>query len=148
MATKAPFQLKIAKRGATRPDVPFVKAIKPEPEEEGAMIIRGQPAGSKEEWRTSQALDILQMDYYYQYSVGGGRQRRGGQVIDFLVLTPVRWTIVDVRGTYWHTGRHEDSLDILRVARKQRWNLVILWDTDCKSVSDAVSFLRQKIPHG
>ncbi|CAK0772634.1 conserved hypothetical protein [Gammaproteobacteria bacterium] len=116
--------------------------------EAGPLLVLGQPAGSKEEWRTAQALNIMQWQYAYQYPVFGGRSRRGGQVIDFLVYTPGRYTIVDVRGSYWHTGKHNDALDIERVARRKNWILVILWDYDCKSVSEALTFLRSHLPHG
>jgi hypothetical protein len=116
--------------------------------EAGPLTILGQPVGSKEEWRTAQALNIMQLTYGYQLPVYGGRSRRGGQVIDFLVYTPGKYTIVDVRGSYWHTGKHEDSLDMERVARRKGYRLVILWDYDCKTVDAALTFLRQNLPHG
>ncbi len=106
------------------------------------LLIQGIPVGSQEEYNAGRALDILGYRYHYQYAVDYGRQRRGGQVLDFLVYTPIRWTVLDVRGTYWHTGRREDSLDIERVVRRHHWRLVVAWDRDVPSLSQAITFLR------
>lgn len=138
---------KFALRREKPPEVAYEKAAKL-PAEEQVMIVQGVAVASKEEWRTAQALDILQVRYEYQYPISGGRSRRGGQMLDFMLYTPVRWTVLDVRGTYWHTGKYEDDLDLWRVIYGRNWNLVILWDTDCRSVSEVLTFLRQKLPHG
>ena len=108
--------------------------------------IQGIAVGSKEEARTGMALDKLGFKYYYQYSVDFGRQRIGGQVLDFLVKTPGKYTIVDVRGAYWHTGSKDDSLSIEEAAKKHNYNLLPFWDYQCTSVDAAVSFLRAHLP--
>lgn len=141
------FQFRVPKR-VPRANVPNVKVKPLELVTLDKMVIKGQNAGSKEEYYVSKALDYLQLRYSYQVPVMGGRNVRGGQVLDFLVYTPVRETIVDVRGVYWHTGAREDNLDILRVARKFNYGLVIAWDYDVQDVAMATSFLRQHMPHG
>lgn len=133
-----------ARRSIAAKKVPFKKA-KPLLTEPEVMMIKGQKAGSKEEYYVSKALDRLGLKYSFQVPVMGGRSVRGGQVLDFLVATPVKKTIVDVRGTYWHTGAREDSLDILRVTRKYGWALLVAWDTDVPDEATALSFLRQHL---
>lgn len=134
-------------RRAARGKTPFGKA-KPLQFPEPAHIIQGEPAGSKEEWYTAQALERLGWQYAYQYSVMGGRSVRGGQVIDFLVYTPGKWTIVDVLGTYWHTGKNEDRLSIQKVVASKGWRLVEAWDYNVPSIDEAVSFLRAQLGAG
>lgn len=127
--------------------IPFARPPKismPEP----AHIIKGMQAGSKEEWYTSVALDRLGFEYEYQYQVFGGRSVRGGQVLDFLVFTPGIWTIVDVLGAYWHTGKYEDRLSIQKVVVEKKWKLIEAWDYDIPSIEKAVSFLRARLGAG
>lgn len=133
--------------GGKKVKIPFARPAKisnPEP----AHIIHGMQAGSKEEWYTSRALDKLGFEYAYQYQIDGGRSVRGGQVLDFLVYTPGKWTIVDVLGTYWHTGKHEDRLSIQKVVVEKKWRLVEAWDYNVPSVEAAISFLRPRLGTG
>lgn len=134
-------------RKAARVKVAFGKA-QPIQFPEPPHIVLGQPAGSKEEWYTSQALERLGWQYAFQYQVMGGRSVRGGQVIDFLVYTPGKWTIVDVLGTYWHTGKHEDRLSIQKVVAQKGWRLIEAWDYNVPSIDEAVSFLRARLGAG
>lgn len=119
-----------------------------DPGETGPWFIRGIKAGSKDEYWTSLALDRIQKktgwEWEYQYPVHGGRRRRGGNVIDFLVKTPGRWTMLDPMGRYWHTGHREDRKEMQNVAREKRWNL-IAWFTDQTPTKDSVySFLKNE----
>ena len=65
-------------------------------------LVQGKMPDSVEEWRTALALDRLKIPYIFQYSVRGGKARRGGIVIDFLVLSPPLPIPVFVQGKYWH----------------------------------------------
>ena len=69
--------------------------------------------------------------------VYGGRQIRGGNVVDFLIYTPGQWTILDPQGDYWHTGRNEDRFEMREVARKKGWRL-IEWLTSTTPTRDDV----------
>jgi hypothetical protein len=99
--------------------------------------IHGQTPGSMEEWRTAKALWRAGWAFAYQVPVAGGRSRRGGQVVDFLVYTPVRPTPIYVQGSYWHGGAAE-SEDRIKQALLQRqvggrWaDPIILWDYELK----------------
>lgn len=112
--------------------------------QEEPMVVHGRPVDSKEEYYVAKALDILGWDYYYQFMVGT-RGVRGTQTLDFVVMTPGKWTILDVRGRYWHTGAREDGLDIERVARRKGWRLVVAWDNDVPGIKEATMFVRKEI---
>ncbi len=115
-------------------------------EDPAAQIVQGQQVGSKEEYFVAKALDILGFKYEYQYSVDYGRQRKGGQVLDFLVRTPGQDTVVDVRGAYWHTGKYEDALSIEQAVRRHNFKLVVIWDYQATSIDAAVTYLRDRLP--
>ena len=112
-----------------------------DPADQPPFYIKGQVAASKDEYWMSLALDKVEEQtgwtWDYQVPVDGGRRRRGGQVLDFLLHTPGRWTIIDVKGRYWHTGRREDARDVQDVARKKNWTL-IGWFTDETPTKDEV----------
>ncbi len=131
-------------RRSIRPE-PLAVHATPLPADPQVLTVHGVQAGSKEEYYVGRALDILGWTYDYQYTVDFGRSRRGGQVLDFLVHTPVRWTVVDVRGVYWHTGHREDSLYIERTVRRHHWRLLVAWDYNVPSLEAAISFLRMKL---
>jgi len=113
------------------------------------FFVRGQKAGSKDEYWTSIALDRIEKQtgwgWAYQVPVYGGRRRRGGNVVDFIIYTPGRWTILDPKGRYWHTGHREDQQEMRDVARKKKWTL-IEWFTDELPTKEAVyQFLRKEL---
>ena len=150
MAKKAVFRLTENRRRSRRPDqrsarVPVIQ----DDQERGPFFIRGQKAGSKDEYWVSLALDKIELQtgwgWDYQVPVYGGRRTAGGNVIDFLIYTPGRWTALDPMGRYWHTGIHEDRTQMENVARKKNWNL-IAWFTDETPTRDSVlAFLRNKL---
>jgi len=118
-------------------------------EDKPPYFIRGIKAGSKEEYWCSLALEIIEKQtgwtWEYQVPVNGGRTLRGGNVVDFLVYTPGRWTALDPKGRYWHTGIHEDQSEMRRVCQKKKW-ILIEWFTDETPTRDAVlQFLRREM---
>jgi hypothetical protein len=120
-----------------------------DPRDQGPFFIRGIKAGSKEEWWCSLALEKIEKEtgwtWEYQYPIRGGRRRRGGNVIDFLIKTPGMWTFLDPKGRYWHTGIHEDQQEMRNIAREKKWRL-IEWFTDQTPTEEAVySFLRKEL---
>ncbi len=121
----------------------------PSYEDKPPFYIRGIKAGSKEEYWCSLALDIIQTQtgwgWDYQVPVNGGRSLRGGNVVDFLIYTPGRWTALDPKGRYWHTGIHEDMNQMQNVARKKNW-ILIAWFTDETPTKEVVyQFLRREL---
>lgn len=151
MAKKKLFTLSENKRPPRKPKQERSARVKELPNtlDKPPFYIRGIKAGSKEEWWCSLALDIIQQqtgwNWDYQVPVYGGRTVRGGNVIDFLVYTPGRWTMLDPKGRYWHTGIHEDQSEMRIVARKKNWTL-IEWFTDETPTKEAVlQFLRREM---
>jgi hypothetical protein len=71
--------------------------------EEETGIINGQKARSVLEWRVAQSLWKLRLDFFYQYPLLGGTQRRGGYVVDFLIFVAPNNVALEVQGDRWHT---------------------------------------------
>lgn len=120
-----------------------------DPADEPPFFVRGQKAGSKEEYWVSLALDRIALTtgwwWDYQVAVYGGRDYAGGLVIDFLVGTPGRYTVLDPMGRYWHTGNHEDRSDYVNMCRRKNWNL-IAWFTDETPTKEIMYlFLKDKL---
>jgi hypothetical protein len=112
-----------------------------------AMLIKGIPAGSQYEWNMSLALDTLGIEYRYQVPINYGRARLGGQVLDFEIYAP-RFTILDVRSSYWHTGAHEDELSFRRAVQRafgSNVNVLIAWDKDAITKEAALAFLKANL---
>lgn len=119
-----------------------------DPKDQPPFFIRGVKAGSKEEYWVSLALEKIEKEHGwgwdYQVPIRGGRRRRGGNVVDFLVYTPVRWTILEPKGRYWHTGHREDQQEMRNLARDKKWRL-IEWFTDETPTKESVlSLLRRE----
>lgn len=148
MTKKKKFKLSEHRRPrSTSPSsrVPKLKDMSDQP----PFFVRGRKAGSRDEYWVSLALDKIEAitgwGWDYQVPVYGGRQRAGGNVVDFLIYTPGMWTMLDPMGRYWHTGIHEDQSQMQTVARRKHWNL-IAWFTDETPTREAVyTFLKAKL---
>jgi hypothetical protein len=66
-----------------------------------AAKVQGKSA-SDIELRVAISLDKFNWKYIFQYPVMGGRQLKGGTVIDFLVSTAPLQTPLYVMGEYFH----------------------------------------------
>lgn len=114
--------------------------------------INGRPVGSSYEANVADALDKLGWPYYYQYSVNNGRRRRGGLVLDFLILTRPLRTPLYVNGGYWHSLRTE--ADRLQQANMSTYfsypvrNSLVMWDPECISIDVAYAWLLPRIGRG
>ena len=150
MAKKKTFTLTENKR-TRRPNISKPKAqVIEDDSDKPPFFIRGQQAGSKEEYWCSLALDKIQeitgWGWDYQVPVYGGRQIRGGNVVDFIIYTPGSWTILDPQGDYWHTGKNEDRDEMREVARKKGWRL-IEWLTSTTPTKEEVFKLLKRELH-
>ena len=107
-----PFQFELkgkVKHGAYHDSPGHAYRIPKEEEPPPPATWQGQSIGSVQEWRFILALLFYKLDFAYQYEIAGGRARRGGQVLDFLVFTKPLYTPVHIVGEYWHSG--ENKLD-------------------------------------
>lgn len=119
-----------------------------EEEENLPTIIQGSSVGSKEEARVSVALDELGFDYMYQYQLFGGRNVRGGQVIDFIVQIPPHPIPIYVQGRYWHSAKMapEDQLKIAAVDQLDWLDEPLLWyDDELTSIEAAKALCRMDL---
>lgn len=127
------------------PKVPKLK----DPRDAPPFYVRGILADSRDEYWVSLALEKIEKQtgwtWEYQVPVRGGRRRRGGNVIDFLIDTPGRKTALDPMGRVWHTGRREDRQQMESVTREKGWNL-LAWFTDQTPTKESVyQFLRAQL---
>lgn len=112
--------------------------------------VQGIMPDSVQEWRVAVALNRLKLDYSFQYAIDGGRTRRGGQVIDFLVYTVPFPTPVFVQGVYWHDRKteNEDHLKQLRAQRLFNGQIapnVLLKDTELTTMSEAYAVVKREL---
>jgi hypothetical protein len=70
-------------------------------------LIQGKSA-SDIEYRVAISLDKFHWTYTFQAGIMGGRQVRGGQVIDFLVDTMPLPTPLYIFGEYFHSGKEAE----------------------------------------
>ena len=69
--------------------------------------VQGIMPDSKEEYWVALALYKLKIDFIFQYQLFGGRKYKGGQVVDFWVLTQPLPTPIFVQGWYFHYSTAE-----------------------------------------
>lgn len=76
----------------------------------------GVSFGSKEEEYFYLALQRLRRAFIYQYSIYGGHSRRGGYVLDFLIVdTAPQSTAVNIQGAYWHKDNQTERYEFARI---------------------------------
>lgn len=98
---------------STRP--PSTREIEIKDPEEAPGLINGIQAASSYEWNVARALWVLDWTFQYQVPLFGGRRRRGGVVLDFLVPTRPAQTVVNPIGEYWHRDTDADKREDLRI---------------------------------
>ena len=77
-------------------------------------LVQGKSA-SDIEMRVALSLEKFKWEFTFQAGVMGGRQVRGGQVVDFIVETKPLPTPLYVYGEYWH-GNKQAERDKLMIA--------------------------------
>jgi len=115
--------------------------------------LQGKPIGSSHEWRFALALMYYDLDFIYQLDVAGGRARRGGQVLDFMVLTRPLMTPVHIVGKYWHSNKNrlDDELrknSLMNYFKGQIREPVTVFDTDIPDLESAKRIVRQEMITG
>jgi len=112
--------------------------------------VQGKMPESMLEWILALGLDRLKTRYTFQYDVAGGRSRRGGQVIDFMVWTVPLPTPLLAQGDYWHGGvkGSEDAFklaEIVRFFKGQVRTPVLVWEHEAPDVEAAVTILKERV---
>lgn len=140
------FQFPKGRVGVKRTEHPSYKFEKEgEPE---IYPVQGIVPDSREEWRVAVVLNRAGVEFDYQYSVGGGKTFRGGQVIDFLVYTVPLPTPLYVQGQYWHRGAVglEDKFkqsEVMRLMNGQVNPPVLVWDYELTDLDQTRQTLRR-----
>ena len=112
--------------------------------------IQGKMPASKEEYYVALALYELGHSFIYQYQVFGGFGVRGGQIVDFLVVTTVPFsTVIQVFGEYWHSGEmgSEDRFKLAQLEHEfaGQAEILVLWAKDLPTPEETYTLLRGKI---
>lgn len=130
-----------------RPKVKQIKEQYPEIQE-----VQGIMPDSKEEWWVALALNKMKVGYTFQYSISGGKRRRGGQMIDFMVYTNPLPTPIAIQGKYWHAGtgerRAESELNMVKVDRALRGRarpVVQIWDYEITSPDKTLLVIKERV---
>jgi hypothetical protein len=115
-------------------------------------LINGRQPGSSYEWNISQALDRYGWRYYYQLSVMGGSNVRGGQVLDFLIFTRPFAVALQVIGGYWHRDGMKEQLKNSQIIQGLRHmgygvgsEVLSAFDTDADTMDNAAAFIYKYI---
>lgn len=117
-----------------------------QPDEEPGLI-NGMKAASLLEWRVAKALWKLGRTFRYQHSLFGGRNVRGGFVIDFLIDNAPKSIPLEVQGEHWHTGNFS-ATEQMRAAMIEAYldtPLVYVWENELQNDQDALSAVRKAI---
>lgn len=114
------------------------------------LPVQGIMPDSKEEYWVAKALHQIGMKFYFQYRVKGGTRVKGGQVIDFWLLTPILDTPLWVNGVYWHSGARaaDDSYkvaEIKRIYRGRIYEPIIIWDYEIPTPELALSVVKARV---
>lgn len=130
-------------------DVPLRKEI--QTVKKPALVIRpvqGQMPDSKEEFYFALALERLELKFIFQFEIFDGRERRGGQVVDFLVYTAPLPTPVYINGEYWHRDRDKDEYKIARAKMYFKGNAqdpVVIWAKDLQDIDMAYATAKREL---
>ena len=104
------------------------------------------PTPSDLEARVINSLEKYNVDYIFQYSIGGGASVRGGILVDFIVYNPFAIP-VEVQGEHWHQ-EELDAEDRLRAARIEEYfgrELIYLWGDELSDQEETDQTVRDKI---
>lgn len=114
--------------------------------EEQIGPIQGRIPDSIHEYRVAVALWRFKLRFTFQVPINGGKSRRSGQVVDFVVYNPLP-TAVQVYGTYWHSGglATEDSLKEKILKRLFNQRVIILSEDQLETQEEAFNAVREAL---
>lgn len=116
-------------------------------EKAGEHEVQGKKATDLE-WRVALALDKLKLPYMFQFQLFGGRTKRGGVILDFLVLTAPLSTPLEVMGGYWHRSK-KSADDRLKEAILRNYGsfaeVVYVWEGELQTIADAHRAVKREL---
>lgn len=130
---------------------PKIQRPKHEPFPEVQRVQNIMP-DSKEEYWVALALYRLHLDFIFQYQLFGGRKYKGGQVVDFWVLTVPLPTPIFVQGWYFHYSTAEkeavSKLNLMYLEARLRGKAmkpVEIIDIEIPTPEDAYMVVKRKL---
>lgn len=130
---------------------PKIQRPKHEPFPEVQRVQNIMP-DSKEEYWVALALYRLHLDFIFQYQLFGGRKYKGGQVVDFWVLTVPLPTPIFVQGWYFHYSTAEkeavSKLNLMYLEARLRGKAmkpVEILDIEIPTPEDAYMVVKRKL---
>ena len=141
-------------RGARKYPMSMVKVAKNKIEKPKVEIgvINGRTPDSSYEWNIALALWKYEWKFYYQLEVLGGKDVRGGQVLDFLVFTRPFYTALSVIGGYWHRNSQAEQLKDSQMIKGLRAmgypvasEVLHAFDENASTPDDAAAFIYRSI---
>lgn len=118
------------------------------PEEDTEMgLIQGHVPKSRDEWRVAVALWRYKIDFYYQVPIRGGSMVRGGQLLDFLLLTDPAPHPLQVFGNYWHRAqiKNEDRFKLAILREQFGVEPYVIWGSQVQTQDDANAIVREVV---
>jgi hypothetical protein len=114
-----------------------------------SLIVHGIKVDSIQEYYIARGLDKMNLEYAYQYYLGGAGIR-GSQIIDFLVYTDPKPTPLQVQGEYWHGGVRaaDEALKEADINARMRgtWaNVIMIYENECSTEEQAFKTLQEKL---
>lgn len=111
-------------------------------------LINGRPAGSSYEWNIARGLWTLGWEnFQYQVPLFGGRSRRGGVVLDFLLPPHPVQIVINPIGEYWHRNVSGDKIEDAKIIKRLGKGTRMLrpGTPDCKTYEDALLYLTKNV---
>ena len=111
--------------------------VQREPEDKEQIgLIQGRKPDSIEEWRVAVALWRRRLPFAYQVPFRGG-YIRGGYILDFVVHTYGKPTVLLVNGEYWHAGQMDAQetwrMGVIEGLLGKEYRVVILWGRELQT---------------
>jgi hypothetical protein len=109
-------------------------------------LIYGQKARSLLEWWAARALWKMKRQFLYQYPINGGVHRRGGIVIDFILIDgpPI---IIEMQGERWHKGSFGSGERMREAIIRGIFGVFprYVWENECPTEYDTYLAVRRAI---
>ena len=114
-----------------------------------SLTIHGIKIDSLPELYVARGLDKMNLEFAYQYFLGGAGLR-GSQIIDFLVYTDPKPVPLQIQGIYWHTGARaaDEALKEADINARMRgtWaDVIMIYENECSTEEDAFNTLQEKL---
>jgi len=101
--------------------------------------------GSTNEMRLYIALQMAgYKDIETQATIRGGRSRKGGQVLDFVVYNPTP-RVIELDGTWWHRNSDEEFFDSAQIADDYGLPPIVIYDHETDTIEHAYETVIRKL---